>query len=406
MSSKDYLKHIVSNTPPASSNAGDEYFAPATNTLYKRVVYSGTNVAWSQIVSTGTDGNITLTGNSISFLTNNKYPIYIGSTTRSTSNSFVGINASGFRDGGVGQNQGLNTLPIYGTPQPEANVSIYFQPRGYGGISAALPDPTNTGSGDGNPGIYRGAFSVDLQLVRNSASSVASGQFSAILGGYDNSATGSSSVSLAGAGNRVSGMYAASIGGQSNYVDSNYSVILGGNYGASRGIQFYNVLTTSGIAFGSASGGLSFAQGAVMTLAATTNASNPSRVALTTGNNSNGGIYTTAPNRNALFLPNNSLFGFKGTVVAAVLGGSGVGNAAWTFEGSIAKGTTAATTTLLGTPTISVMSADSVALTNNWYIAIDADTVNGCLRVTVKGDTTSSIRWYCRIDTSEVAYGA
>jgi len=406
MSSRDYLKHTVSNNPPASSNAGDEYFAPGTNTLYKRVVYSGTNVAWSQIVSTGTDGNINLTGNNISFLANNKYPIYFGSTTtRNTSNSFVGINASGFPSGGGGYYQAANALPVSGVPVPEANVSIYFQTRGWGGILTSIPDPTYPNNvSDGHPGGFRGPYSVDLQLARAGRTSVASGQYSALLGGYDNLVSGPSSASLAGNRNQITGSQAAAIAGIGNYVDGNQSVVLGGNYASTRGITFYNVITNSGIAYGSASGGSSFAHGAVMTLAATTNASNPSRVAHTSGNNSNGGVITSAPGKNALILPNNSLFGFKGTVVAAVQGGSGVGNAAWTFEGSIARGATAATTTLLGTPTISMMGADSVALTNNWYIAIDADTVNGCLRITVRGDTTNSIRWYCRLDTSEVAY--
>jgi hypothetical protein len=404
MSSRDYLKHTVSNNPPASSNAGDEYFAPGTNTLYKRVVYSGTNVAWSQIVSTA-DGNINLTGNNISLLANNKYPIYFSSTTtRNTSNSYVGINASGFPSGGGGYYQSTSALPSISGSVPEANVSIYFQPRGWGGILTSIPDPNYpANAGDGHPGNFRGFYSVDLQLARNGGTSVASGQYSALLGGYNSAVSGFASAGLAGSRNSITGSYAAAVAGRNSTVDGDNSVVLGGNYATTRGITFYNVITSSGIAYGTASSGSSFAHGAVMTLAATTNASNPSRVLLTSGNNGDI-IITTTGTRNVLILPNNSLFGFKGTVVGAVSGSIGSGYAAWTFEGSIARGATAASTTLLGVPTISMMGADSVALTNNWYIAIDVDTVNGWLRVTVRGDTTNSIRWYCRLDTSEVAY--
>jgi hypothetical protein len=63
MSTKNYLTHKVTDTPPTFSDVGDEYFNPKTNTLYKKVVYNGTNVAYSQIISTGTDGNVPITGN-------------------------------------------------------------------------------------------------------------------------------------------------------------------------------------------------------------------------------------------------------------------------------------------------------------------------------------------------------
>jgi len=63
MSTKNYLKHTVTDTPPTFSDVGDEYFDPKTNRLYKKVIYNGTNVAYSQIISTGIDGNVPITGN-------------------------------------------------------------------------------------------------------------------------------------------------------------------------------------------------------------------------------------------------------------------------------------------------------------------------------------------------------
>ena len=339
MSTKNYLTHKVTDTPPTFSDVGDEYYSPRTNILYKKVVYNGTNVAWSQIVSTGTDGNITLTGNSISFLANNKYPIYFGATNApvTSNNFFVGINTTGYING-YGGSSGNNQ------PAPNANVSIFFQPKGQGGILTSIPDVTYNGSTfvQGNPGGWRGGYSVDLQLSRGAKSSIASGDYSALLGGYDNMASGQYSVAVGGSGVQVSGLYAGSIGGLGNYVDGAKSVILGGNYAWTRSIAFYTVITNSGIVFGSAGSSASYAQGASMSLGGSTTTATQ-RILTSDGTLS---VTTVTGSRNVLFLPNNSLFGFKGTVVAAVTGGSGVGNAAWTFEGSIARGANAAATTL------------------------------------------------------------
>jgi len=400
MSTKNYLKYTVTDTPPTFSDVGDEYYSTKTNILYKKVVYSGTNVAWSQIVSTGADGNITLTGNSISFLANNKYPIYFGSATRpnTSNNIYVGINTSGYIDGYGGPHQGTNTLS--NTYTPEANVSIYFQPRGWGGILTSIPNPTFNGiSGtDGHPGGFRGQMSVDLQLVRFSPTSVASGQFSALLGGYDSKASGQASASIGGNTNSVSGTNAVAIGGQNHYVDSTGSVILGGNYAYSRGVKFYNVLTSSGIAYGSAGVNTGYAQSGIMPFAGKTTSATP-QLLLVDGSPT---ISNSVGNRNMLILPNNSLFQFKGTMVATVTGSAA--NAAWTFEGVITRAATAASTTLLGIPTISVINIDSVALTNGWYFTITTDTTNGGLQLTVKGDATNTIRWYCKLETAEVTF--
>jgi hypothetical protein len=403
MSTKNYLKHTVTDTPPTFSDVGDEYYSPRTNILYKKVVYNGTNVAWSQIVTTGTDGNITLTGNSISFLANNKYPIYFGSTLAPSlaNNIYVGINTSGYINGGSGPMSGVNTLPIFGQRPPEANVSIFFQPRGYGGILTSVPDPTysNSSSTGGHPGGPRGFHTVDLQLGRTASSSVAAAQYSALLGGFDNSVSGQYAVGVGGAANIISGSFAAAVGGQSNNIDGEKSVILGGNYAWCRGITFYNVITNSGILFGSAGSSASYAQGATMSLGGSTSAAAPTRMITSDGSTS---VVTSSGSRNVLFLPNNSLFGFKGSIVAAVTGAAA--NAMWTFEGSISRGANAASTSLLGIPTISVMSMDSVASTNGWYISITADKTNGALNINVKGDPTLGVRWYCRLETTEVAY--
>ena len=41
MSSRDYTKHLVSNTAPTGARVGDEYFDPGSNKLYKTVAING-----------------------------------------------------------------------------------------------------------------------------------------------------------------------------------------------------------------------------------------------------------------------------------------------------------------------------------------------------------------------------
>ena len=52
MSSRDYIKHVVSsNTAPNGARVGDEYFNPLTNKLFKVVAISGSNVTSVEIVT-------------------------------------------------------------------------------------------------------------------------------------------------------------------------------------------------------------------------------------------------------------------------------------------------------------------------------------------------------------------
>lgn len=86
------------------------------------------------------------------------------------------------------------------------NINVVVQPAGTGYFSLQLPDSTAAG------GNARGAQSVDLQVIRDVASHVASGQTS-FCAGYDNTASGSISVAL-GWGNVASGSYDFSCGRQ------------------------------------------------------------------------------------------------------------------------------------------------------------------------------------------------
>ena len=68
MASRDYTRHTVSSTAPAIARAGDEYYNPTTNTLYKAIDYNGTTVQWeaTPLSINGVDyANTTWNGNPI-----------------------------------------------------------------------------------------------------------------------------------------------------------------------------------------------------------------------------------------------------------------------------------------------------------------------------------------------------
>jgi hypothetical protein len=52
MSSRDYTKHLVSNTSPINTRVGDEYYDPVTNKLYKKLAVNGTTVTDVEITTT------------------------------------------------------------------------------------------------------------------------------------------------------------------------------------------------------------------------------------------------------------------------------------------------------------------------------------------------------------------
>jgi hypothetical protein len=104
---------------------------------------------------------------------------------------------------------------------------------------------------------------------------------------------------------------------------------------------------------------------------------------------------------NQIILPNNSVYGFTGTITAMQQVVGGTDFAIWEVKGGIRRGTTAATMTL-GSYNINTISKSSGAAT--WAIALSADTTNGGLAITATGVASVNIRWVATIQTSEVTY--
>lgn len=344
-------------------------------------------------------------------------------------------------------NSGVNsTVPVTAiseAPIGVANADIALVAKGTGATLAQVPDGTVAG------GNKRGTRATDLQKSRTAATQVASGNQSAIGGGAENSATGNYAT-VAGGGinnntglfatigggyfNQVAGQYASILGGDSNTASSNYSfvgggqsnvaqtnshatvcggssntasglysfvggglsntasgtlsVIAGGAYGTTRSITGYQVFPACSAPISTAFG---ITQSALLLLARET-LSNTSTV-LTS--NSSG-----ASTNNQIILPNNAAYSFSGEVIAGVTGGGDT--ARWTINGAIKRGANAASTAMVGTPTVTMTHNDSGAAA--WTVAVTADTTNGGITVTVTGAVSTAIRWVCKINTTEMTY--
>jgi hypothetical protein len=100
------------------------------------------------------------------------------------------------------------------------NADISIVPKGTGAFQLAVPDNTTTG------GNKRGQYAIDLQRIRSAAAGAASGDYSCIVGGRNNTASGERSMILGGSENTTSGAVAVAIGGSNNST-AVYAVTIG-----------------------------------------------------------------------------------------------------------------------------------------------------------------------------------
>jgi hypothetical protein len=252
--------------------------------------------------------------------------------------------------------------------------------------------------------------SGDWSFVGGGVKNTASCLGAAVVGGgvfssgsyFANTASGTSSFVGGGTNNTASGGYSAITGGLSNVAsgtgtfigasDSStasgaYSSILSGQRAITRGI-IGNAVFGAGAPI---SLNVGAGQAALLILNRQTTDATPT--VLTSETNAAG---TT----NQVILPNNSAYFFTGEVVAGVTGGGNTKG--WTIEGVIKRGANAASTALVGTPTVTSTYADAGAST--WVIAVTADTTNGGLAVTFTGQASTTIRTVCQVRTTEMTY--
>lgn len=308
----------------------------------------------------------------------------------------------------------LLDLQIGGTTIFAVNKSGAFQTTAP--FSLQVADSTTTG------GNTRGSNAVDLQYSRTAASQVASGTAS-FVAGQKNTASGTASVALTEGAN-ASAAYAASIG-YNSVASGSGAVVLGyggtgsgaqsggfgnyslatGNYAVSLSTLYATANGAYGVAIGNTSSNrsidraMNFSSGIFATnydnqigwyvmKRITTDAT--AAVVLTTDAAAPG---TT----NTPVLPNNSAYTFNCDVIARRTDSADYG--AWTIVGAIRRDASAAATAIMGTPTVTTLSAPAGAWTAP---AATANTTRGSLEITVAGAVGHTVRWVCNCRTVEV----
>ena len=212
----------------------------------------------------------------------------------------------------------------------------------------------------------------------------ASGYSSAVFGGYNNVASGTNSTVVGGALNTASGTYSHASGVISTANSTNSFVH--GDSSTSRSVIGNTVFAANSGTYTSGTKQLGMlAIGAQTTDAtATVLRSNTSAASAT----------------NQIALATNSAYYFRGECIAGV---TAAGDAkGWYIEGVIKRATTAASTVLVGTPSVTSLYADAGAAT--WNLAVTADTTNGALAITATGQAATTIRWLCQIRTTEMGF--
>jgi hypothetical protein len=248
--------------------------------------------------------------------------------------------------------------------------------------SAVVGGIKNVASGAGS---FVGGGGTDGTSV---FSNLADGTLSTIAGGWNNRASGVLSTVSGGQTNLATGASSTVNGGNDSYATGAFSSISGGNYGTTRGIIGSQVFPACQTPIASSQG---ISQAALLILGVQTTDATATVLRSNT---------SAASGTNQIILPNNSAYYFKGSVIANVTGAAN--GAAWEFSGAIMRGANAGSTVLIGTPAINRVASTSGA--SAWTIALTADTSNGGLAVTVTGAASTTIRFVAKVETTEVTF--
>jgi uncharacterized membrane protein len=241
------------------------------------------------------------------------------------------------------------------------------------------------------------AIATGNHAIAAGANATASNNNTVCLGGQNATASGIGSICIGSS--QVSGQGAIGIGGST--VSGQDAVALGFSHTANQ----TSVFASGRRADTRSIGGIATFASCVEPISTTAGTTQGSMLIL--------GVQTTdatatvlrsstaaAGTTNQVILPNNSAYTFQGTVIANVTGGGNTSS--WKFEGAIKRGATAGSTTLVAAVTPTVIAQDAGAAA--WVLAITADTTNGGLAVTVTGAAATTIRWVCKIETTEVTF--
>lgn len=250
------------------------------------------------------------------------------------------------------------------------NVSASIVPKGTGAFCLAVPDGTATG------GNARGANAVDLQTSRISASQVASGAQSAILGGAWNTATGQCSA-VGGVASTASAFGAFAFG-DSCVASGDISQSFGRYATANR----YAMYAHSGWRF-SASGDMQYGR---FVVANRTTDATPTT------------MFLRFDNSTRLTVNAGEVISFVANIVGSKSDGTAI--AAYIRRGVIKR--ISNTTSLVGTIQTIGTDIEDNASTD---VAITADDTNDALQINVTGIAGETWRWVAVIDVADLGFG-
>jgi hypothetical protein len=238
--------------------------------------------------------------------------------------------------------------------------------------------------GGGQAQIASGIYSS----ISGGRSNTASSSYATVGGGFINAVSSSYATVSGGRNNAAGSSYATVSGGSYNTASSNSSFISGGSYGTTRLIEGNHVFPACNAPIANTAG---VTQSALLLLARQTTDATPTVLC------SN---ISAASTSNQVILPNNAAYSFSGEVIAGVTAAGDT--ARWTIDGAIKRGANAASTAMVGTPTVTMTHNDAGAAA--WAVAVTADTTNGGIKVEVTGAAATTIRWVCKINTTEMTY--
>ena len=317
-------------------------------------------------------------------------PPPIGSTTPNTG-AFTTLTA-GAAAVNVAMSGGATSSPAIAIAAgTDSNiVGVGVAPKGTGAFQLDVTDSTSAG------GNARGANATDLQTNRSAAASVASGQYSTVGGGNNNSATAQGATALGGTSNTASGTNAIA-GGSTATASGNAAVALGstvtasGARGVALGIQSTDRGRHATLVFSS---GFRSAAGDAQALIATNLRGTTTDAATGVRLTADG---AAAGSANVVNLANTTALRFRILLVAMVANTSAK---EWTIDGLARRGANAASTAFPTAATITSTYGDAGLATCT--VACTADTTNGGINITVNGVAATTIQWCAFVQAVEV----
>jgi len=231
-------------------------------------------------------------------------------------------------------------------------------------------------------GNNRGTNAVDLQQARTADTQVASGNYTTIGGGNNNTASVQYATIGGGRGNTASAGYATVCGGRSNTASGPYATVLGGRYAiADKSGQ----LAHAGFYFTA----IGDAQHSIIPVGATTTDATPTVLDLERWGTPGEGADLT--------IADDTVWNFRAEIVAMTADAAKY--AAYTVTGLIkrANGTVA----VAGVTTTVINESDA-----GWDATAEADDTNKALSIKVTGAAGTTIRWVAAVYTTECSFGS